>query len=156
MPSVTIGGSFHPEERVGSILRQCPLRNIFCLSSCISRHPPSIPRSEMVISWTNFSIGYAFVACAALLVIAVTCVESKRPILKTLTIAALMLCIFDEVAESRHVWRFPSTSGIYFLDVPIENVLIILGAVASSLLVLVLFGGHLHASDRRSKRQARR
>jgi len=53
-----------------------------------------------------------------------------------------MLCIFDSVAEGRLLWQFPETLGIYILNVPVENILIVIASATNSLLLFLLFDEH--------------
>jgi len=95
------------------------------------------------MTWPSFSCVYAIVALACLLAYRIRLKGRRRPLARTLIAVTLMLCIFDGVAESRLLWIFPETLGIYVLDVPIENVLITLATVATSLLLFLIFDDRL-------------
>ena len=91
------------------------------------------------MTWPSFSLLYAIVALAGLLLCRSRLRDGWRPIARSLAGATLMLCIFDGVAESRLLWQFPVTLGIYILNVPIENILIVIASATNSLLLFVLF-----------------
>jgi len=102
------------------------------------------------MTWTSFCVYYA-VAALALLFLATKRTSAKRRLaLRTIGIATLMLCIFDGVAESRFIWTFPRTLGVYLLDVPLENVSVIFASAMHSLFFFLLFDDRPLSSIHRS------
>jgi lycopene cyclase domain-containing protein len=95
------------------------------------------------MTWPRFCLGYAIVALFCLWLCRGRLGGQRRLAARTLAAVTLMVSIFDGVAESRLIWSFPKTIGVYLLDVPIENILLIFASATNSLLFSLLFGDHL-------------
>jgi lycopene cyclase domain-containing protein len=91
------------------------------------------------MTWPSFAAAYAIVALVCLLLCRRKIKGRWWPLVRTLAIVTIMLCIFDGVAESRLLWRFSETLGLYVLDVPLENILITLATTMTSMFLFLLF-----------------
>jgi len=91
------------------------------------------------VTWPGFSFAYAVVALASLVLCKGRLKGRWQPAVRTVIGVTMMLCIFDGVAESRLLWRFPALLGIYALDVPLENIVITFATVVNSLVLFLLF-----------------
>src|SRR6185369_16485134 len=109
------------------------------------RADPSVDRHGVVgpeeasVTWPGFSFAYAVVALASLVLCKGRLKGRWQPAVRTVIGVTMMLCIFDGVAESRLLWRFPALLGIYALDVPLENIVITFATVVNSLVLFLLF-----------------
>ena len=96
------------------------------------------------MTFTSFAFAYAIVMLLCLPFVLRGAYGTWRLAARTLVGVTLALCICDGVVESRQFWHFPETAGIYFLDVPLETILITFAAVTNSLILFLLF----HARDK--------
>ncbi len=69
-----------------------------------------------------------------------------QALLRTLLAGILLLMLGELIAEERGLWVIPGSTGLYFLEAPIEGALLVLATLLNSLIPYVVL----------ERRQARR
>jgi hypothetical protein len=87
------------------------------------------------MNWPDFILLYAALAAAlALLFRRIFAGQWWR--LSRVMAAAVSLGFFiDYPAEDRHIWRFAGTSRLYLLEVPVENLILMMASIIYILLI---------------------
>lgn len=87
-------------------------------------------------SWATFCILYFFSSLLAAIILWRRGHVAGGVLIRHCLWVLSIVFIFDQAAESRQIWWFPSLSFPRILDVPIENLLF---CMASSIIALVCY-----------------
>ena len=107
------------------------------------------------MTWTSFTVAYASVALLAVILCRRLFRRRWGHLARTLIFCTLLLLLGDAIAEQRGLWLIPQPAGVVFIDLPVENLLVVVATLLNSLLPYLLLKDRSSRSTDRGPQPAR-
>lgn len=85
------------------------------------------------MTWTSFTLTYAALILCFTIMYRRLFAGAAMCLVRTLIFGTLLLLLGDALAEQRGLWLIPRPRGVYILDLPVENSIIVLATLLNSL-----------------------